>query len=1331
MFGGGDKKIDGGNRQIPGVQDIENPDALVCESRDLDDQSIEIEGSFSEAPICSLVSSPDCIMTPGQGEMFSDASNKVEGGDRNAFLPDSDSVYKRFISSLGNTPPPISALDAASFIPNELGYKMMPVDSRAARFIGDTPFLISEAYKQVYDRGQEGILYLEGFADRPVVDLIRNSDPESLRNVSIALDQYITAVDAVHGEGTNYGFVASHAYEFYMNQLHTYRRVFEIEDDFLSKVQSEKSESRLKDKSFYKDVEKRVVEFLEGQGKKMSAELEHYQRVRQMRVDTGDYTSRKVKLTGFNLGMNMTDINKRDPSGGRDIGDPIKDRLRSSFNKAFGKKVWRSGYDGNGRRAADNIANLKNMTNLVMDVTPAKIDSAIPELHQEMLKYVHTHNFGVNADLSNIKFPLSGHYAEMMVDFSNHPMKRLDKMANRVIEELLGRLHAGEDLASKKNSSGEIFIDSEPVSKKQGKAAVAELFELFRSEAVRREIKIGEGSSTTKEPTVKEVLSKINRESHTYGMELLHGKKIRSRVEGLKEALNAYREVPTDQNMAEVERAKNKLLDYIKRPLESVDPKRVRLSSRLKSDYQRSRGHYRFSRDGMTIYKMEHMQEVTRELLGTGRTKAHVISLEGKHLSDFMKAYNGKLGFGPHDPLMQGLFKFAQKHFLREGLDLVQIKAGGDEIYLTVKAQEGWRTPSKSKMTAITQKFVSKIDKEYATLDFDMTEKMPSKGGRWSGITFGVSDGELFFKCPKGTRRASFAKKVDALFANSEFKKILTNNFEIGEGYKIVGENKFNKLDSVGRRTSWDVVGEKGAKLFLMPGVDAVGATRTRGVFGVQAAISPINNVKDYPVIISEVLQKGVDHLKATDGSVIYMDKALTVEQKAKGRMLYRVAQGAANFIAADIAARLIWGDKVDLEMLSNVGAMYAGSAIGEGSARVGIEALGGNLIYKSPNGFRFNKLAMKTNYGGSRAKVVGGAASFGAVLLMDLVDDFKIDPAGLANSLAVMKGAQYITRFMRGITPLRRAKVGGPVHLFVEFMIMHGICKAEAMAILSYEKGKRKNVLAKAMKAYDDAVINMKKIEPGMDEAFAATEVAKLKFASAELTKAYRSYFEILAYDDADEFEPVKEADKKVEDRKEAVENAKRRRGIPEGTSDWMKSSYIGRPGVIGGPSAFVNLNAKEINDLIEARARELDEAKVVRNKAVEAANKEFMTKVVDSGQEKTGSNYHISFPVEGTEFTSVSENYSRSAMMFLKADRSGFGIGNALSSKEKSEINFSMRYHSALEGDSHEVTLKYLFFMEERMEYLRNIVRERGISEEFIKPYLVSRSAEASDNG
>ncbi len=1326
MFSGGDKRIDGGGKQPPDLPDIDKEKPLSKPDVSCDEQSVDNGAVFIRGESCVLVSSQECLaaMTPGQGALFSEDVSDSPDSIVAVPLPDSDSVYKRLLSSLEQTPPPISALDAVGFVPNELGYKMLPVDAKAARFIGETPFLRSEVYKQTYTRGYEGILYLEGFVDRPVADLVKNSTPESLKSATIALDQYLEAVDAVHGEGTNYGFVASHAYEFYMNELHTYRRIFAIEDDFLSRARAKKGMTGSKDRNFYRSVERRVVKYIESQGSKLSAELKYYQRVRQMRVDTGEYASRKIKLTGFNVGMNMTDINKRDPSGGRDIGDPVKDQLRSRFNKMFGKKVWRGGYGGERRRAADNIANLKNMTNLVMDVTPAKIDGVMPKLHAEMLNYVHTHNFGVKADLSGIKFSLSGHRAEMLVDFSTNPMKRPDRMATRVIEELLGRLHVGEDIASKKNKSGGLFIDSEPVSKKQGKAAVAELFELFRSEAVRREIKIGEGSKGKGKPTAKDVLSKINRESHTYGMELLHGKKIRSRVEGLKRALNTYRETPTELNMSEVKKAKNKLLDYIRRPLADVDPKRERLSKRLKSDYGRSRGHYRFSRDGMTIYKMEHMREVTKELLGTGKTKAHIISLEGKHLSDFMKAYNGKMGFGPHDPLMQGVFKLAQKHFLKEGLDLVQIKAGGDEIYLTVKAQEGWRTPSKSKILNITHKFVSTIGAEYASLDFEMTEKMPEKGGRWNGITFGVNEGKLFFKRPKGIRRAVFAERVKALIADPEFKKSLSNNFKVGEGYKIIGEGRFNKLDSVGRRTSWNITGNNGAKLFLAPGVKAVGATRTRGTFGIQAAIAPIGNVKDYPVIVSEVLSKGVDHLKATDGAVTYMDKPLSMEQKAKGRMLYRVAQGAANFIAADVAARLIWGESVDLQMLSNVGAMYAGSAGGEWAARVGVEALAGNLLYKSPKGLRFNKLAMKVNYGGARAKFVGGAATLGAVLAMDLADDFKIDPVGLANSLAVMKGAQYITRIMRAATPLRRAKLGGPVHLFVEFMIMHGICKAEAFAILAYEKGQRKEILAEAMKDYDVAVVGMKDVEFDTDGPMTTSEVARLKFASGELTNAYRSYFEILAYDDADEFEPVKVADEDVIDRRDAVAVAKARNGIPDGTPDWAKSFYIGHPGIAGGPSAYVNLNRTEVDNLKNARVSELESAEGKRDDAVKTANENFMGGVVKIGHKKVGGDLHVGFPSEGNEYVSSSASSIGPSVAFFKAEMMGLVIGAPpQSDRDRADLRFTMRYHRAMEGDSHEVTLRYLFFMEERMEYLRSIMRGNGVFEDLIRPRLSSK--------
>jgi hypothetical protein len=1323
MFGGGDKRIEGGDKRTP--EPIEKEIARpVCQSQEVDEQSVEVTESFTEVPTCSIMSRSDCVITPGQGEIFS--ADGARDGDvaLDVPLPDSNYLFDRLIVGLGSTPPPGSAVDAVNFTPYDPAYKSMAADARSYDLRGDAPFLRAEEFKQIHAHGQVGIQYLEGFLDRSVGDLVQSS-ARSMENASIAADEYSEAARAIHREGTNYGFTASHAHEFYMNELHTYNRVFRTEDRFLAEVYDEVGMKGYETDEFYRRVDEKMIEYLDSAGERMSAESKYYERIKMMRMLSGDPGSRKIKLTGFNVGMNMTDINKRDPSGGRDIGDPIKDHLRSRFNEMFGKKIWGGGYDGSSPRAADNVANLKNMTNLAMDITPEVASEVMPKLYREMLDYVHTHDFGVKADLRDIKFPLAGHYEEMVVDFSKNPMDRPGRTATRVIEELLGKLHVGEDVASKKNVEGKVFIDTEPVSNEMGKRAVDDLFELFRSEATRR---VGGSGNAS---TAREILSRINRESHSYGFGLVHSKQVRASLEKMLSAIKMCQGDATNENMTKLENTRRELLQYIRRPSMEIDPRGMHLSDRLEADYQRSRGHYRFSSDGLTIYKMEHMNEVTKELLGVGHTKAHVISLEGKHLSDFMRAYNGKSGFGPHDPLMQGLFQTAQRHYSSQGLEVVQVKAGGDEIFLTVKAIEGVAPPNKAKILAVTKGFVGEVDAEYSKMSFSMTEKRPVVGGEWGGLAFGVSGDRLVFKRPAGENKALFKKQISEVLADPEFQKIMKSNFNVRDGYGVVNEEGFNKLDSVGRRGAWDVVGKAGNKLYLAGGVEAVGATRASGTFGIQASIASISDAKDYPVIVSEVLQRGIDKLKASDGSVIYMDEPLTFAQKAKGRMLYRVAKGAGNFISADVVARLLWGEEVDHRILLNVGAMYAGGAFGDKMARASIEAAGGNLIKRTSSGYAFNRLSMKANYKGWKARGVSGVGSVAALVAMDLIDDFKIDPAALANSLAVMKGAQYITRFMRGITPLRRAKVGGPLHLFVEFMIMHGLCKAESMAILAYEKSERRQALAGAMKNYDDAVLSINNNE-SVSGVSTTAEVARLKFASGELTAAYRSYFEILAYHDADEFEPVKEADEEIEERQAAVATAVRRQPIPEGLPDWLKGTFIGHPAMAGGPSVYINLSKDEINGLARARESELEEVKVGRKEAIKTANKNFMSAVVECGTQKSGSHFHIPFPVEYDDYMAANGNsYVGSAAWFIKADMPPMDYKEYLPAKDRAEMEFRMRYWDALDGDSHEVTLKYLLYMEERVEYLRNIAREKGIPEDFIKPYLVSKGVDQPSQG
>ncbi len=1287
--------------------------------------------------------------------------------------PDSDLLYTHILGALENATPK-STVERVVERP-EGSPIVAPRDSHPYAVSGDRPILNAEVYRQRYERGLGGLGYLEGYLQQSTKGIAKTSDAQ-IDRLRAAVADYSAATEAVFNEGTEYGFTASHAHEFYMNQLHTYGRVFRWEDGFMDQVLREMGPEAFGTPEFFERVHGRMLEKMvdakvfaevyEAMGPEqygtpefhaeierrmlasdsVNPEWKHYQRVRETRARTGDPLSRRVTLTGFNLGMNMTDVNKRDPSGGRTVADPIRDELRRRFNELFGRQVWTHGRDGTGIAAADSIAKLKNMTNLAMDIRHEEITRIVPKLHRAMLDYVHAFP---GADLAGIPFPLAGHYAEMEVDFAKHPLRDRTTMAVRIIEELLAPLHVGEDIASKRNT-GTWNVERGAVPRGEALFAINELFQLFQASSRRDDAYVA-GKNGSPDAT-RDLLRSINRESHTFGLQRRHAREVNDRLERLVKAIEAYRENPTFDRQIALKRACKALKNYLRKPPEQIDPAKKSLRKRLVQDFERSRVNYRYVKlasGGFFIYKNEFLDEISARPFRNVKELA-VVYFEGKKLGDFMKAINGKRGFGPQDPLFTDFFEKVRKHYRRAGLEVVGLGTpGGDEIPVIVRSiREGAGTIA-DRAGRATETILIDTAAPHKGFFFPISEKVPYPGGEFGGVRFAVKEGELCFVQPDGVAEELFRQRVEGIRENPAFQKLLAENFQAGEGFRVITPRDYAKGNTT-RHAMWHLDSDPNAKLFLPKTVAGVGVERTTAEFGWQAAVVRVTDARDLSVVLNEIAPGEIARMKATGEDLrVIRENTLTTEQLMKGRLEHRLAVNGANFMIADGLARLFIGvaqayfdedpslilEEVGLGIPLTYGGLVAGGHAGDWLYRTGVEAVSGNLVQRGPKGLRINPLAYRERYAGFKAMGGNLVATTMAVAVVDFFEDFKVDPVQLANSLAVLYSAQMITHALRATSALRKVKVGGPVHIFVEIMAIYGISKLEALAILEYEKMQRHDALASAMGEYDAAIEALGALGRRIDPEVEADAVSRLTYASAQLSEAHRSYMEILAFSETNDFLPVQRAHREIADAKEAVGRAKKLQGIPDGVPEGLKVFYCG--GFIDGPPVFLNLSPSEVAGVKKARAQELEESKRVFDVSVDQANRSFRSGMRQHGEDYAGSDLHLPFAdereafLEEQDLSPVPDAILMAPMGHVAARM--MPLHTWLPPEERAEHLWARRYHSTLRDGPHEVALQSMLFFAERQVVLQQIARQRGLPAEALRPYAVQArvSQEESEEG
>ena len=446
------------------------------------------------------------------------------------------------------------------------------------------------------------------------------------------------------------------------------------------------------------------------------------------------------------------------------------------------------------------------------------------------------------------------------------------------------------------------------------------------------------------------------------------------------------------------------------------------------------------------------------------------------------------------------------------------------------------------------------------------------------------------------------------------------------------------------------------------------------------------------------------------------MMPGLTQEQKAKGRLELKFAHGAGAFAFADIGSKLITGtlrylssgdprdivDGVGVGTARTLGEMMAGTAAADAALRAARGAINRELFVKTVDGWKLNSAAFTR---GSTGLVGRIASPVGAVAAMQLIESGEVDPKALANSLAVMKGAQLIARLVGSVGPLKNLKAGHPAMMLVEFLVMHGLSEAEAWAVLHYEIRERRFRMADAMMKYDAALDGVRMVADKGRRMDGSAEIKHLESARGALEAAHREYSEILRYAGATEYRRAGKVYSDLEDAKEELHHIEAQPARPDVLDGLLIGFLDASPSPVG--AKFVpKFTREEIEAQKAAWRGKVAEKEGALNAEVEGGNAQFVERMREHGREVLPVTMHIAFPAEERSFVSkyaaarVSKQMVRGAG-YLHAR--GDGIGDQLpSAADEGKATFGMRYRDRVSGDPYDFALQYLLFVRERDVYL-----------------------------
>ncbi len=1216
--------------------------------------------------------------------------------------PAFDSVMNAVLRDLDQTPPPKTAIEAMQSVlpPHNPGISGGAVK---ASFDLVGPAADGSEYYAQYADGQFELAKLYQKLDRPAEELAKMS-PSELAEMRQELEAYRRTVDAIHAEGTDYGYSATHALEYLENRAY---------------------------------------------------------------AEMGRGSAEAIEVTGFNFGINMTDLNKRDPSG--KLGDIVRDYVRRKANEVFGRQY---GHRDSAKEldvragraqdiAADNVSQLKNMTFLALDVTEAEANAGLTRIQAETEAYLRSQEFQsrmaaalgreqaelvLKKGLSGVHLQMAGYYGKGAIGRGELRPGELQTAAVK----LLARFHLGEDVASAK-LKGQPKATSIVVTGALGETPAKEtaainraarsIFSLFKAPAP--EMAPGAQFAAEIDPKTAEEELRITeqdlrdgfvlRRSHSFGMGFAHARELQLLLDRVEKAVEAYQAEPTTGNLAEVNAARQEMASYLREPPARIDPTRTPVMERMAQDFAHSRRVYRFRTadgEGFVAFKRSHIGAVVEERSEGYKGRQWAVSLELGKVGDYMKQYAA--ADGVQDPVFANLLEHVTEGLAKRGFDVEMAVMGGDEFALHVR-----EAPGQKKTDAELQQALAEVGGEFRQLHakrrYAYSEKAPLPGGRWNGVQFGVdAQGKLHFKQPEGMDTAAFRRQVLSTVADEGFRRTVQENFGVelssaaeGRGYVIQSEGDFNTSNGgVGRRDVWQVKDGNGnvQELYLNPGGEAKGrdAVRPERTLTMESAAAPVADARDFAETVNTVLPEGIKQNKK-NGTDVAMMEGLTLSQRLEHRTGRRITANAAQFGFASIGSKLIvngirmfaGGDSSVLTENIDVGDTALQFAAMSGGAVLG-EYLGRTLMTASTGRFfetgKFNLEAVNTRYVGWRGRTIGGMGTVGAVALAELVETGRVDPVNLLNSIALIKGAQYIRQ---GLQMAMGGKHGGGGKgggwaMLVEFLLMEGLTFVEAQAILGYEIDSRRMKLAERMREYDAAIVAVG--EQGPDEG----RLELVARRRGQVQQAYRDCADIERFSLADEYGKANRLMEREAKSREAYDKVK------DADADEIRSLAFTEPELRDTFGMMILRPEKDmVSDVRQMQRTRMEEAQSAFLRALDDAASEFARAERERGRElvKRGGveRLHIPFADEHEKFVKSREQQYKAERAASFAPPENIEMRYAerrerMLPEGKAVEDWEKRYEGSFVYDSHEFDLQMRAFLRERELRLQAYARRRG---------------------
>jgi hypothetical protein len=1304
MLGGGENNIPkgavtGADVDVcdPKTQSCVDPSFLLPEPSQLADapECVPQSDEFAVSDMDALSEAP--LLTGGQAAFYKDAP-KVPVHDDVVVPPydyelRSSEILDDIFVELENPEITYSAIEALVEGPpvGLFGYTPpITADSKSESYDVFGAGVDGHEYTMMYQDGMGGLKSLGEYLMLPP-DKIVSADIEKAWG---GLEMYAAGEHGVYGEGISYGWTVSHALEFYTNCVYEVGRSFAGGTD---------------------------IDF--------------------------------VELSGFNFGLNMTDLNKRDPSG--KLGDIIRNEMRRLANREFGGKVWDGGYSGNGIRSADNIAALKNTTILVMggplygqgsDLTGTKAEEGLKNIQEGLQNYIGADEFkreltkahgekAADINLEGMRIGLAGQYGEIAID----PLDvAKGKLETRVVE-FLGQLHHGESVISKGHwslpGSKPYYVQKEYLDRTKGaRAATHELYGLYKSPSPgqAKEWVPGKALRGALEIPLEDLeKGEVLRPHHDFGIGLRHVKEIEARLAALESAVSEYRSLKRndplklDAAFEKVCKLRKELLEYIKHPPAEIDPSRVGVVERYANDFARSRKVYRFRTEGgedLVVYKPDHVQEVIVGEKAGGKGKQWLIGMELGKVGDYMKKY------APHDgikdPVFAQIFDFVTGGLRERGFEVEMCVLGGDEFLVHVKEGQGEKKGDAELKSALSE-VIGRFESAHKGRPFPYSEKVPLLGGgKWNSIQFAVGPAgatDIYFKKPADMPEAEFDAKLKETLADEKFRAALDQEFMVfpssidRKKYAVVSEEAFQKLGEVSRKAVWCLEGSEN-ELYHYDKHSPEGTYRPERTLTMEASVARMESPRDFPILVNEILPAGVQQNKKSGESIAMMPK-LTFAQKKRARIEWRLGANAGAFAFASMGSKVIFNVFSGNDILEGVdavdtfktwGSMTAGAAGTEALYRVGAAAVTGQLFTRTAAGkLRLNTKALRGPIVGRGAKVMGGLASLGALVVADMVEHGRPDPARLANQGALMASAHYLTKAARFAGPVRKATNIHPIKMLAEFLIMQTLGAVEAEAVESYHRMEKRERVAAAMAGIDEAIADMQVAKKGGSEADFLEAAKRHAEARDELAEAFGDLMALEKYTNTDEFEIIDEINDDLEGMEDDLVRIEDMEGHPDDMPDWQKTSYMSP---VSGSAGVHSMRFPKsmVKDIRRQRRDSYAGKKEESWSSAETAEKAFLKNTSDLKGKVSAESIRIPFEFEKEPFVEArAYEYQPAGPIPMEAEELEYGPDeNSMSAKDVATRDWKERYYDLLSEDTHELQLQYMLFIKERGRYLEWLI-------------------------